>query len=782
MDAEDVLSQTDSSEDRPMFIVLDEKPADTVASNDRNTIGRLDVEAFKRRSKYLREVYMNPEKRHLYDWTNLEKKILLLDWYHNPSHYEEWRPVETEDMMNKFFSNMLYNFSQLSMTNVGSTVTFVRLLSEFATIEVTYQCAALVQRFFRSNSTYYDELKIALLWVGSEFKGYMNKSEENEYRYPSFEDYQCIMDGMQYNLHTLTVNEFDGKGVCAECQKSQKESRTMLATPKIVFPEPVTSMEMTTAAWNGEKNYLVAVRMENLVKMYNVTSLVKKTLEICKIWEGARKRFFEKVEAVRYRHRENVCMGCMLTEEDLEPLEGAAEVLEEYMMDTPAEFEGLDEVELDWKTVSVMKNTHQTGLKFFYTALVKSKQVLPTFLASISTRKVCIWSIADLSKVVHEPLKYLEFPEDTHPTDVSATVSVARSLEDLRRGTWLVEPKVYTTDDAGHLRLWTLSKGLECTLRFDTSALLTIDVNKKYPHLIALGGDTGKVMIYNTHLQTMHSKDEESKPSLVTLPSHLPNVVYQYLKWYHPVVRIKWVKDVFIAAQHTNPFFAKDSANVTTLAIWNTYKDVFDKEDAFLSNRYWSQSSESTNVTYHLGSKLMCMYGGHYGCLGGMMACDVTWTEEHGLFGVSTDTTGDLHWYKPGIWTWADSDDAMCLARMKLDRKFHENILEIVQREYSSILRESSTVVQGTGSFRKTRSNFQEYIEQAIEVLGEIDENKQLKNDFKSLPSWIKGTLRLTSDEEKYMRMIRREIWERETTEHENIKSAVERSHTNLED
>ncbi|UVC50141.1 hypothetical protein MACK_004011 [Theileria orientalis] len=778
MDTDDVLSQTDSSEDRPMFIVLDEKPADAVMTNDRNTIGRLDVEAFKRRSKYLREVYMNAEKRHLYDWTNLEKKILLLDWYHNPSYYEEWKPVETEDMMNKFFSNMLYNFSQLSMTNVGTTVTFVRLLNEFDTIEVTYQCVALIQRFFRSNSTYYDEFKIGLLWVGSEFKGYMNKSENNDLKYPNCEDYQCLIDGMDFNLYTLTLDEFDREGVCEECQKSQTAKKTTLATPKIEFPEPVTSMEMTTALWNGEKNYLVAVRMENIVKMYNVTSLLKKTLEICKIWENARKRFLEKVESVKYKHTEKVCTGCMLKEEDLEPLDRANEILNDYMVETLAEFEGLDEVELDWKTVSVMKNTLQTGLKFFYTSIVKSKQVLPTFLASISTRKVCIWSIEDLSKVVHQPLKYLELPEDSHPTDVSATVSVVRSLEDLRRGTWLMEPKIYTTDDAGHLRLWTLSKGLECSLRFDTSSLLTIDVNKKYPHLIALGGDTGKVMIYNTHLQSMHSEDEESKPCLITLPSHLPNVVYQYLKWYHPVVKVKWVNDVFVASQHTNPFFARESANVTTLAIWNAYKDVFDKDDAFLSNRYWSQSSESTNVTYHLGAKLLCLYGGHYGCLGGMMASDVAWSEKHGLFGVSTDTTGDLHWYKPGIWTWGDSDDEMCLARMKSDRKFHENILEIVQREYSSILRESSTVVQGTGSFRKTRSNFQEYIEYAIDVLNEIDENKQLKNDFKSLPNWLKGTLKLTADEEKYMRMIKKEIWERETTDHENIKSKVQRTHT----
>ncbi|EAN31999.1 hypothetical protein TpMuguga_04g00647 [Theileria parva strain Muguga] len=772
---------SDPSRVRPGIRVLEkDRKRDATGTDGKNVIGRLDSEAFKRRSRYLREIYLNPEKRHLYDWTNLEKKILLLDWHHNPSFYEKWKPLETEDMMNRFYSNMIYNFMNLSMTNVGTTPVYVRLLNHFQTFRVTYQCLAMIQRYFRSDSTFYDEFKIAWICRDSELKISSSDSGGVSYKQTSTDEYQCIVEGVNFNIFTITTDEFEKFGPCQECLRHKVVEKTTLRTPKIVFPLPVTAMEVTTTLIDNVHTYLLVVRMANLVRMYDITKMIQKTLEICKLWDEARQIYLKRYKEARKKLVDRLCTGCILTNEDFQRLDKQKQLLRPVTLVKPHDFKGLDFGESTVKTMSTKRNTSQTGLKFFYTSFLKEKRVLPTYLGCVGVKRACVWEMYEVKEALNDPLITMELEDEAIPTDLSASLSVVKSSDDFREKKWVVEPKIYSTDDKGYLRLWNLSKGLECSLKLDSNALLTLDVNKKYPHLIALGGDTGKLKIYNLHIQSMASSDQSNlELGLLTVSSYIPNTVYQYMNWYHPLVKVKWVNDVFVAAQYSEPFFNKESTNSATLAIWNVYKDIFDKEDAFLSNKYWSQSMESVNSTYHLGSKLICIYGGHFGSLGGILSSDVNWSEDHGIIAVSSDNTGQLHWYKPGIWNWANSDDPMCLARIKSNVAFHQDILDKVNKEHSVIIREVSGISHGTSNYRKTRSNYTQYLNEAMATLEQLGQKIPLLNDFKSLPSWAKKTLRLTTDEEKYMKMIKKEADEREKLEHYVIEYPVQRSQLN---
>uniref|UniRef100_A0A3B0N432 Uncharacterized protein n=1 Tax=Theileria annulata TaxID=5874 RepID=A0A3B0N432_THEAN len=772
---------SDPSRVRPGNRVLEkERKRETTVTDGKNVIGRLDSEAFKRRSRYLREIYLNPEKRHLYDWTNLEKKILLLDWHHNPSFYEKWKPLETEDMMNRFYSNMIYNFMNLSMTNVGTTPVYVRLINHFQSFRVTYQCLTMIQRYFRMDSTFYDEFKIALICRDSELKVSSSNSEGINYKQTGTEEYQCLVDGVNFNIFTITSDEFEKLGPCQECQRQKVVEKTTLMTPKIVFPLPVTAMEVTSTVIDNEHAYLLVVRMANLVRMYNITKILQKTLEICKLWDESRQVYLRKFNEARLKLVDKLCTGCILTNEDFQRLEKLRHILRSVTVVKPYDFTGLDYGKSSFKTMATRRNTSQTGLKFFYTSFLGEKKVLPTFVGCVGAKRVCVWDIYEPKETENEPVMIMELQDEAKPTDLSSSLSVVQSSKDFREKKWVVEPKIYTTDDMGYLRLWTLSKGLESSLKLDSNALLTLDVNKKYPHLIALGGDTGKLKIYNLHLQSMTSSDSSNlELRLLTVSSYIPNTVYQYMNWYHPLVKVKWVNDVFVATQYSEPFFNNESTNSCTLAIWNVYKDIFDKEDAFLSNRYWSQSMESVNSTYYLGSKLICIYGGHFGSLGGVLSSDVKWSESHGLIAVSSDNTGQLHWYKPGIWTWASSDDPMCLARIKSNATFHQEIFDKVNKEHSVIVREMTGIGQGTSNYRKTRSNYTQYVNEAMATLDQLSKKEPLLNDFKSLPSWSKKTLRLTTEEEKYMKMIKKEADERENVEHNVIEYPVQRSELN---
>ncbi|AFZ81261.1 hypothetical protein BEWA_006700 [Theileria equi strain WA] len=758
----------------------------------RNTVGRLDSEAFARRSKYLRGIFLDPQKRHSYEWTLLEKKVLLLDWYHNPSYYENWKPAETEDMTNRFFSNLIYNYSHLSMVNIGPSVIFCRLINEFVHIDAPYQCVVMILRYVDQYGISRDELKIGMIWRGCEMEEMINGQTTQIYTPTKSDDYQCIYDGISYNIFSYTTDPFEKLGPCEKCTRADVHEKTTLATPKIVFSEPAVSMEVTSTRLNGTRNYLVAVKMKSyIVRVYNITDLITTTVKIAKTWDSARKihvkTFNEKKNKIS--KDEIICTGCLLEESDLKMLESLRSEASSYQSAfKPIECLGLDFEAVHSKSIAIKRETLQSGLKFFHTSIISEKIVIPTFVAAVGSTNACVWELGNiLNTKAREPLLEMRFPSDSFPTDISSSLGITQDLTTLEGHKWIHKHKIYTTDDNGFLRLWTFdSSACEAELKLDSNSLLSLDVNKKYPHLIAIGGDSGKVKIYNLLRQCMSTKGGSDNEYLrfSVIPSHLPNVVYEYLNWYHPVMKVRWINDIFVSAQYSEPLYTKESTNSSTFAIWNVSKDIFDKEDAFLCNKYWSQGMESRNNTWHLASRLICLYGGHFGSLGGVLSSDCNWTDEFGLVAISSDNTGQLHWYKPGIWTWGDYDDPLCIARIKGNVEFHKNILDIVSREHKTLQKrndyeshsyEYSTGTHSSSNFRKTKSSFTEYLNNAEIQLTLLEQNKTLANDFNSLPIWCRKTLKLSADEEKYMKLIQKSVREREMTEHTLLDTPISR-------
>ncbi|ORM39908.1 uncharacterized protein BXIN_1292 [Babesia sp. Xinjiang] len=762
----------------------------------------LDVEAFARRTKFLREVFLDPERRHLHQWTATEKKILALDWFHNPSLYRKWTPGESEDMASRLYSNLVFNYSHLAMINVGSTVILCRLINEFVNISGNYQLFFMVVRSEIGEQQMQDMLRVGLIWRGEQTSETLAGTKTLVYTAPKSEDFQCLSEGISFNIHSFTIEELRIYNACESCQDRKTELRTRLCLPEVRFKSHVAGLEVTSAIVESRRNYLAAVqKVDGTVHIIDMTKMLQVTLDLVHKWKILHDKyvkrcsdFREKLESSwdptsntksqRYKSVTSsgkpiqYCTGCLLGDDELKALDALRQQATEFTLPShPITCKGLDVTDTPYKGVPIRRLSLETTLSFIYTSIENLKVIVPMYVAALGATRICLWRIGDVNDAgVREPFMVMEFPEGSRPTDVTATLGIAKDYVSLLSNKFLHEPQLYASDDSGFLRMWTLgASSCDASVKIDTHPLLSVDVNMMYPNMIAIGVETGKIKLYNIWKQCMTVEGHPPEVDFVrmtTVPSYLPHNVYEYLSWYHPVVKVKWVNATMVMAQYAEPLFVRESANVSTVAIWNLAKDIFDRNDAILCNRSWAQDMTHT---WHLASRLVCLHGGHYGSLGGVISSDCRWSPEHGLIAISSDATGQLHVYKPGIWAWTDYDDALCLARFRGDADFHSKIYERVSKEHETLMKRSAGDVMASSDLRKHRAKFAEFMEVANRELRLIESQKTLKNDFSSLPVWAKHTLKLNTNCERLMKQIQKNLRDCELMEHSTSHNPVER-------
>ncbi|KAK1444476.1 hypothetical protein BgAZ_103820 [Babesia gibsoni] len=765
-------------------------------------IGRLDAEAFANRTKYLRELFLDPETRHTYEWTALEKKILALDWYRNPEEYSDWCPAETEDMSTSLFSNLIFNYSHLAMVNIGSTVILCKLLNEFVNIGENYQIICMVVRSEIGEQEVEDSLRVGLIRRGEQKAETFGDKKVMLYSVPKPVDFQCICDGISFNIHSYSDEEFNLEKPCDLCDHRKIHLRTQLYLPEVCFKSHVVGLHVTSAIVESRRNYLAAVKkVDGSVHIVDITRMIQVTLEVIHKWIQKHAAFTEKVKELYRTLKEEApkaakeesdvpvadsettkrCTGCLVTDDDLRELEAVRQMSVDFVLPfQPVKCFGLDVTSKAYRGVPIRRISQDTSIRFVYTSLENIGVVIPIYVVAVGGTKVCVWSVGNISEGgTREPIMEMKFPEDVRPTAVTATLGIGKDYTSVVAGKFIHEPLFYTTDDAGYLRLWTLSSNkCDATIRIDTNSLLSVDVNMKYPNLLVIGAETGKIKVYNIWKQCLGFRGKPPGIDFVrmaTIPSYLPNVVYEHLRWYHPVVKVRWVNHTMVMAQYAEPLFSRESTNASTVAIWNIAKDIFDRDDAILCHRTFSQDMSNS---WHLASRLVCLYGGHVSSLSGVISSDCLWSSDQGLVAISSDAIGQLHIYKPGIWTWADYDDGLCLARFKGDKDFHSRLLQRVKQEYKTLMNRQPTDSRdsmASSDLRKHRARFGDFVQDAHSQVETLKEEKMLKNDFASLPNWIRRTLKLNSDGEKLLKQIRNNLREREIKEHTLSSTAVQR-------
>ncbi|GIX60904.1 katanin P80 subunit, putative [Babesia caballi] len=781
-----------------------ERRNEPVAKKKDPEIACLDTEAFERRTKFLREVFLDPKRRHTYEWTSTEKKILSLDEFHNPGLYKEWRPAETEDMASRLFNNLIFNFSHLAMVNVGATVLLCRLINEFVNIAGHYQLMFMIVRKEVGEQDTQDSLRVGFIYRGEHRDDRVFGSRTLIYRGPKKEDFQCLTEGISFNVHAYTSEEFRIYPPCEACRDRKTEMRTRLWLPEVTFKAHVVGLEVTSAIVNSRRNYLAAVKkVDGAVHILDVTRMLQVTLEVVHRWKvihecyikrcrdlTTRVEYAEFAAALDIHMRGKVaeqltplippkhCTGCLLRSEDLRALDAIKQVATEFELPVkPIKCVGVDLATEPYKGVPLRQITEETCLSFVYSSIENLRVVVPVYLAAVGGSKICLWRIGDVNDGgVRQPILEMKFPEGCRPTDVTATLGIAKDYFSLASDKFVNEPVLYATDDTGFLRMWTVtSTECEAALQVDTSALLSVDVNKMYPNMLVIGVETGKIKLYNVWKQCMAvagPAPDIDFMRMTTIPSYLPTEVYEYLKWYHPVVKVKWINDTLVLAQYAEPLHVAQSPNAATVAIWNLAKDIFDRSDAILCHRSWSHD---LSQSWHLAARLVCLYGGHYASLGGVLSSDCRWSNYNGLIAISSDTTGQLHIYRPGVWTWTDYDDAFCLARYTGNEQFHTKILDKVIREQEYLMQPGAGELMPSSELRKNRAKFNSFIEIAAQELETIEVNKVLQNDFGSLPPWAKRTLKLNAEVEKLMKQTQKNLRDREISEHEMCGDRVVR-------
>ncbi|KAK2196494.1 bifunctional WD40-YVTN repeat-like-containing domain superfamily/WD40-repeat-containing domain superfamily [Babesia duncani] len=743
-------------------------------------VGRLDTEAFETRTKYLREIFLDVDKRNSHDWTALEKKILLLDWCQNPQKFEKWKPAATEDMQSRFFANLIFNYSHLAMINSGMCIVIVRLVPLVVNIKAPYQCVILLVRD-NVNGMVIDRLKVGLIWRGKDTNTDVLGKSTRIFTPPLSTDFQFLSHGIGYNFKSLLPQtEFEPHVACSDCISRELESLCTLETPDIVLESPALGMEVTSSFVNGHKVYLVVTRgVDGIVRIHRVQELIQTSIDIIRTWEQLRLKHLKRtMQSQQYA----ACTGCLVHKEELQQLYHLKQCARSFAPECgPMQFVGLEMIDVARpRTCATKREACGLPLALGYTSVRNEQAVIPSLLMAMASNTVCIWSIYSYLKEWNlnplGPIKVMTYPDGTLPTDISSTVSIAASLEALERLEFIHAPKFYTTDDRGHLSLWSLgSTGPEAQVTLDQNALCSCAVNRSYPHIVAVGLDVGKIKIYNTLTQGTTCIAQMEHPLLTkvqTLQSFLPDNVYDYQRWYHPVVKLEWISDVFILAQYSEPIFTTESTNASAVAIWNVVKDIFDRDDALVCNKHWSLNSCNLYNTWHLASKLVCLYGGHFGCICGVLSSDAKWSAEQGLLAVTIDSTGQLHVFKPGIWTWGDCDDPMAIARLTGDCEFYHSILARVQEQHRRlsvpVMEIDNSVDMGQGTrLRKTRAKFSTYIQDAQTQLESVETASGLEeiNSLEKLPMFCKKTLRLNSESEKYLKLVHRLVAEREHAE-----------------
>lgn len=759
-------------------------------------VGRLDALAFARRAKYLREVFLDLEKRHTYEWTAVEKKVLALDWFHNPGEYKSWAPSETEDMSCRLFSNLIFNYSHLAMINIGSSVIVCRLINEFVDIGGNYQLICIIVRSEIGEETVQDSLRIGLIYRGEQTEETLDTKQMLIYKASQSHDFQCLCEGLSFNIHSGSKDEFNIYKPCEVCDHRKIEMRTQLLLPEVCFKAHLVGLEVTSAIVDGRRNYLAAVqKVDGTVHLIDITRMIQVTLEVINQWKVKYEEYvkmckgsFSKENAIsepkdkeashkgsstsKGRKVKKRCTGCLLQDTDLKKLDEIRKLTLDFTL--PAEpilCQGLDVSEEPYSGIPIRRISHETCLSFVYTSIESLNVVIPIYVVAVGGSKVCVWYIGDVNDgTAREPLMVMQLPDGIRPTDLTATLGIAKDYNSLLAGKFVHEPIFYTSDNAGYLRLWSItSKKCESAIQIDTNALLSVDVNMMYPNMIAIGVETGKIKIYNIWKQCWGVTGQPADIDFIrmtTIPSYLPNNVYEYLKWYHPVVKVKWVNDTFLLAQYAEPLYSKESVNASTVAIWNLAKDIFDRSDAILCHRTWSQEVANS---WHLASRLLCLYGGHISSLSGVISSDCKWSSEHGLVAISSDATGQLHVYKPGIWTWADYDDGLCLARFQGNVDFHQRILDKVKQTSEGLINRQpadSRDAMASSNLRKHRGRFSDFVESAQLQLDILNRGGKLLNDYVNLPNWVKRTLKLNTETEKLLRQIHKNLREREIQEH----------------
>ncbi|GFE53357.1 LPXTG-domain-containing cell wall anchor protein, putative [Babesia ovis] len=846
----------------------------------------LDMEAFARRTKYLREVFMDPERRHLHQWTAAEKKILALDWFHNPLLYKSWSPDQSEDMAARLFSNIVFNYSHLAMINVGYTVTLCRLINEFVDIMGNHQLCLMVVRSEVGEQQPQDMLRVGLIWRGEQVTETLASRDTLIYTSPKSEDFQCLYEGISFNIHSFTNEEFQLYPPCESCMSRKTEQRTRLFLPEICFKSHVAGLSVSSAIVDSCRNYLAAVqKVDGTVHIIDMTKMLQVTLEVVHKWKLVHEDYIKRCrdlqntllgkmpsqpsrndsngdqldrdkssldqpnidqpnedqsngvqpsvdepngDQAENKQADNAnssgstkqpsknskssttrqnrsgraklsskkhCTGCLLTEDDLKQLDTLRQQAMEFeLQTTPILCKGLDTTTEPLKGVPIRQTFKESHVEFIYTSLETLKVVVPMYVAGIGATRVCVWKIGDVNDGgEREPCMTLQFPEGIRPTDVTSTLGICKDYNNLLTDKFQFQPLIYTGDDHGYLRLWSLgSSTCDASVQVDTHALLSLDVNKSYPNIIAIGLETGKIKLYNIWKQCIGDEStagnntnntqghQPAIPSssnvdfirMTTIPSYLPHDVYEYLRWFHPIVKLHWVNDCFLMAQYAEPLFVKESPNVSTVAIWNMSKDIFDRNDAIICHRSWSQDMTHT---WHLSSRLVSLHGGHYASLGGVISSDCKWSQEHGLIAISSDSTGQLHVYKPGVWTWTDYDDGLCLARYTGDLAFHQKIYDRVSNEHEHLMKRGSSDVMASSDLRKNRAKFGEYIKTASRELELLKQNGCLKNDFGSLPMWARHSLKLNANCEKAMKQILKTLRDGELAEHRLAHNPVDR-------
>ncbi|GBE58822.1 katanin P80 subunit, putative [Babesia ovata] len=782
------------------------------ARKGRYEVAGLDADAFARRTQFLRETFRDPKTRHAYQWTGNEKKMLALDWFHNPGLYNEWKPSETEDMASRLYSNLIFNYSHLAMVNIGTTVIVCRLINEFVDIYGNYQLMFMVVRTETGELEPQDSLRVGLVWRGEQSSKTIEGKEALLYSAPKSEDFQCLTEGISFNAHSFSSDEFGCFETCEKCQNRKVEPRTRLCLPEIFFKTHVVGLELTCAIVDSRRNYLATVqKVDGTVHIIDITKVLQVTLEVVHKWKTVHEEYVRSLRELKnrleggpvtggnaeggdapappekpHRGRGNSaaaraakhCTACLLGDEQLKTLDALRQQTMDFKLPSdPITCVGLDVATESHKGVPFRRISNETCLTYIYSSIENLKVVVPVYVAAVGGSRICVWRIGDVNDGgTRQPFMQLEFPEGCRPTDVTATLGIARDYLSLVGDKFAHEPLIYATDDSGYLRLWTLGdNNCDASIQVDTNALLSVDVNKMYPNMVVIGVETGKIKIYNVWKQCMGvtgTPPDIDFVRMTTIPSYLPNDVYEYLRWYHPVVKVKWVNDTLVMAQYAEPLFARESANASTVAIWNMAKDIFDRNDAILCHRTWSQD---LSYSWHLAARLVCLYGGHYASLGGVVSSDCRWSSEHGLIAISSDATGQLHVYKPGVWTWADYDDALCLARFKGDADFHCKILDKVTKEHENLMKRNASDAMASADLRKNRAKFSDFMEVALRELELIRSEKALKNDFSSLPNWAKRTLKLNTDCERLLKQIQKNLRDREITEHNTSSNRVQR-------
>ncbi|EDO08300.1 hypothetical protein BBOV_III007390 [Babesia bovis T2Bo] len=755
----------------------------------------VDTEAFARRTKYLRELFLDPERRHAHPWTTIEKKILSLDWFHNPAKYKKWRPDQTEDMACRLFANIVFNYSHLAMTNVGYTVIHCRLINEFVNILGNYQLCFMVVRSEIGEQQTQDTLRPGLIWRGEQVSETLAERNALIYTSPMCEDYQCLYEGISFNIHTATLDDFQIKPPCEVCNARKIELRSRLYLPEIYFKAQVVGMAVTSAVVEGRRNYLAAIqKVDGTMHIIDVTKYLQVTLEIVHQWMLIHDAYVKRVrdlykncgiftgksegnKAVRQKAKKGCCTGCLLTESEMKTLDELRNKAMDFELpSTPISLKGLDVSEQPFKGVAIPQFSRQSNVEFIYTSIENLRVVVPMYVAAMGTNSICLWAIGDVNDGgERQPLSVMQLPKGARPTDISSSLGIAKDYQSLLANKFQYEPLLYSTDDTGYLRMWSLGSSVcESALKIDSHALLSLAVNKRYPNLIAIGVETGKIKLYNLWKQCISLVGKSADVDLLrmtTIPSYLPHDVYEYVKWFHPVVKLVWVNDTFLMAQYAEPLYVRESANASTVAIWNMAKDIFDRSDAIMCHRSWSQDMTHT---WHLSSRLVCLHGGHYASLGGVISSDCKWSNEHGIIAISSDATGQLHAYKPGVWTWTDYDDAFCLARLTGDAEFYKKVLERVTKEHDFLMNRNASEVMASSDLRKGRSKYSQYIEIAKSELKQLQDGQPLKNDIASLPIWAKHTLRLNNSCEKMVKKILKNIHDVEIMEHNLANNPVE--------